>query len=210
MITRDIDHVYRVDGVVMPSVTEILTDNRMSDLFGIPVAVLERAKALGTEVHSVCEDFDNGKLKVETVDPAIVPYFRAYLQFLQDNKCEIKENEMFLYSKIWGYCGQLDRVILIGDKLGIVDLKSTTTMAPAGKIQTALYKKAYEEMTGNRISFRWCLQLKPDGTYKMYPHEDKTDEYVGTSAVQLFKWRRKYKVAEEEYKYARETFGQFE
>ena len=207
MIERDEKHIYRVDGKVVPGVTEILADNKLIDLFGIPVPALEKARALGTEVHSVSEHFDKGSLKVETIDPAIVPYFTAYLKFLKENKVEILEIENFVYSKTWKYCGQIDRVVQIGKKKGIIDLKSTTGMPAFVTIQTALYGVAYEEYTGNKIDFRWAVQLKPDGTYKLFPHEEKTDKYIGLAAVQLFNWRRKHKVAEGEYNYEREIFG---
>ena len=86
-------HTYSVNGSIVPGVTEILSAQGMIDLWGIPVFQLQRARDLGKAVHSTCEYFDKGILKISTLDEGIVPYLKAWIKFLKENEVEILATE---------------------------------------------------------------------------------------------------------------------
>ena len=75
----------------------------------------------------------------------------------------------------WGYTGTLDKIVRINDKIGLIDLK-TGQSKKADRYQIAGYQVAYEEMTRTKLSFKWCVYLRTDGTYKIEPHTNRNDK----------------------------------
>ena len=205
MIELDENHIYRVDGLVVPGVSEILSTGGLVDLWGIPPFSLEAAKKLGTAVHFTCQHYDTGRLREQTVDMGIRPYLDAYIKFKREHCVEVIENEKSYYSAKWGFCGTLDRVFAIKGKIILCDLKTTTTMHPARDVQSAGYKLLYQETSGQKINQRWALQLLP-GQYKVWPAKNSFDESVFISALQVYKWRKNNGCLKEK-EMEREVFG---
>ena len=71
-------HIYEYEGVVVPSVTQVLTLAGIHDVSHVPLHYLERAAGIGSAVHQACEYLDEGKLDLESVDSLIVGYVLAY------------------------------------------------------------------------------------------------------------------------------------
>ena len=186
-------HQYFVDGIEYPSVSTIITGLAMSDFRSVPTHALEEGRARGTEVHAICESFDNGVLKIETIDERLAGYTKAWLTFCKDFKPSWVEIEKMLFSKTWGYCGRLDRVGIINGKANLLDIKTSEMKIPSNAIQSALYQIAYEEMKGVRIKERKVIHLSADGKYKIEEHNNKSDLSYAISAVQVYKWKRQYK-----------------
>ena len=86
----------------------------------------------------------------------------------------------------------LDRVIHPGEikTLILVDLKSSTTILPATKLQTAAYQMAFEEQTGLKISQRWNVQLCSNGNYKIHKYKNRTDGRIFLGAVQGYHFKK--------------------
>src|ERR1700675_985366 len=62
----ELGHIYRTDdGVIVPSVSQVLTLAGISDMSGIPQHVLDRARAIGTAVHQACEYLDQDDLDLD-------------------------------------------------------------------------------------------------------------------------------------------------
>src|SRR5690348_16409857 len=76
------NHVYTVNGIVVPSVTQILEP--LVDFSKIPAAVLEYAKLRGEAVHLACELYDQNDLDIDNLDTVIVPYLEAWIKFKAD------------------------------------------------------------------------------------------------------------------------------
>ena len=51
---------YVVNGVRLPSVTEVLSIAGLTDFSGVPPGVLEKARVRGTQVHEITEWIDDG------------------------------------------------------------------------------------------------------------------------------------------------------
>jgi hypothetical protein len=182
-------HTYRVAGVVIPSATQIITGLAMVDFGAVPKHNLIEGRDRGREVHAICESFDKGILSIPSIDPRLVGYFKAYLQFCKDFNPEWLEIETMYYNQTWGYCMRLDRIGLIGKKIILLDLKTSQMKMPSHCIQTALYQKGWEENTGKKIHERWVLQLVEDGKYKIKEHKNNSDFSYALSAVMVYKWK---------------------
>lgn len=75
-------HTYRLDGMVVPSVTQILKELGFVDFSGIDPEVLRKKAELGTYVHKCCELLFQQDLDIENVDPEALGYVRAFEKFL--------------------------------------------------------------------------------------------------------------------------------
>lgn len=163
------NHIYRLDGVIVPSVSEVLRF-ASRELYGsTSVQALEIAADRGTRVHAATEALDrNG---TADIDPDIEPYVRAYAQFLKDNKvrwAKIEEHVAgYDYKGSPEYAGTLDRLGFVNDVPTLMDVKTTRTI-------TARHKRLYAaQMTAycNAISPQFepqlmILQLKNNGGYE--------------------------------------------
>ncbi len=181
-------HRYVVDGKVRPSVTQIL--EVVDEIWRVPFEVLERARKLGTAVHRATELFDRDDLDESSVDPAIEPYLRSYQRFRSETGFVPDHVEMRLYHAQMGYCGTLDRVGQMNGKRALLDIKSGEEWPSHGP-QTAAYEQAFEHMTKQKVSARFGLYLRDDGTYRLQPKKDPSDwsVFLACLTIQRFKER---------------------
>lgn len=171
-------HEYRLDGEVIPSVTELLkpiTDDGFKD---INPGVLQAASLRGTEVHSACESIDY-ELDPEDISPDIVPYLDAYCAFLRDYKPTwygIEDMVHGAYTSTWGsigYAGTVDRWGLINGEYSVLDIKTVQSPGIRQKVATAVQTYAYARALWycgkSKIlhAKRYALYLKKDGTYSL-------------------------------------------
>ena len=193
-------HEYRLDGVVVPSVTQIIAP--LSDHSGIPEWILRRKQAIGKAVHKVCELHDNGKLDEASVHPDIAGYFDAYKAFLRDTCALVLQNEQPVYSYGHKFAGTLDRIYEMPmdrhkcwntDDRVLCDLKTVVDLKPATGPQTAGYLLASNIAldTGPPIH-RCALQLKPTGQYHIQMYTDSRDKVVLLSCLQTFNWKKNH------------------
>ena len=180
-------HEYHLGGQRLPSVTEVL--DPINELDGIPRDVLRAAADFGTHVHLACELHDAGTLDRAQLDPALEPYLRAWETFLADTGAMIVENEARVFHPM-GYAGKLDRVIEMRGRYHVADLKTSATVPRTVGPQTAAYYQAWVSERGRGISStRYCIHLKPDGTYRLHKLTDPSDWSIFVSALNIWRWR---------------------
>lgn len=187
-------HRYTLNGLVIPSVTQILELAGIGpDLNSIPAVILENKRQIGEFVHEACEYVDMGsdeQLGWNLADG----YVSAYRLFKAEIGFDVTEAELQVYSKRLRYAGTIDRIGTMKDKEILLDIK-TTAILDMGYIgpQTAAYEEAYREMTGKKKSLpRYGLQLKPDGTYKLVQCKDKEDFQAFLAALNIYRWRERH------------------
>lgn len=139
-------HIYKVDGIVKPSVSEIL-----SLIFGhtydsVPERILRNKINIGKKVHKFIEG--KGGLTA-----SILPYIAEYQNFLKENT-DIDDGitgheQMFCNDD---YCGTVD--ILTVDS--VIDIKTTSKINKSAYFQVA----AYQILTGKQKGY--ILQLTKD------------------------------------------------
>ena len=166
-------HLYTVDGVKMPSVTEILSPLTARHYGEISKETLRLAADRGTAVHEACECLDYG-LDIDEDFPAEwLGYVRAYAEFLNDYRPKWEGIEEMVYHELQGYCGRVDRYGLIDGKMSVLDIKTTATPTKAnymaGACQTVAYGNALQS-----VKKGFLLYLKKDGGYRLVD----TDEWA--------------------------------
>lgn len=188
-----IDHAYFLDGVRVPSVTQLI--DPLYDFTGIPPETLRRKAAIGTAVHAASELIDADDLDDESVDPAIEGYLDGYRKFLDEVQPELLQSEQKIAHPVWRYAGTLDRLWRIEGCLAIGDLKTVAARDPSPLIgvQLAAYDllRQYGDDAPEK-ALRFALQLKPDGTYKLHQYTEQDDYRMFMSLLTIHHWRAQH------------------
>ena len=165
MITFDeAAHRYTVDGVEVPSVTEVcrfLSYDQKSDRPWLAKAAADR----GTRVHAACAAIDYGIDPEETED--ISGYLKAYRRFLKDYRPDWEGIEYIAGDTILGVAGTVDRFGTLYDgRTCILDIKTGSQLHDAPlRAQLTGYKRLLALDRGFYPDHLYALQLSKDGTY---------------------------------------------
>lgn len=193
LIFFDEKHEYKVDGEIVPSVSEI-TRFISREVYGDVVQFrLDHAAERGHNVHSACEQLD--RFGSAEIDAEIEPYIKAYIQFRKDHKPVWTKIEYAMYSSEFGYAGTIDRQGVMDGKPVILDIKSSYKVETA--LVTAQLNAYWNLATDNDMQAAqlWVLHLRKDGTYKLIeiPLDDSTFMACLTLHNALKKKKRKRK-----------------
>jgi hypothetical protein len=197
-------HEYQLNGVVIPSVTQII-NSVLRPFEKINPAVLERAAWRGTCIHKMIELFELGTLDMSTVDHQFVPYLEAWKKFKAESGFEVEQSliERPMVHSVFRYGLKPDLVGMLGRNFVVLDIKSGDI-----QIATALQTAAYQEGINNglfqgidntvpcdlRIRQRIALQLKDNGKYKMIKYTDRQDWNLFLSALSIYNWKGNHNV----------------
>lgn len=160
----DDTHTYLYDGLMLPSVTQILGVKYRNDYASVPPAVLDNASKRGTAVHKAIENFnvsgyDDGSEAVRN------------FKFLQKQYgFEVLDSELPLVlfkDDMPIACGRLDMTMLMDDETGIADIKTVSSLNKE-KIayQLNLYRIGLMQSYGVDAKFLKIIHLR-DGIRKV-------------------------------------------
>lgn len=186
-------HEYFVDKVKYPSVSEIIKSAGISDFSNVRADVLEAACKFGKAVHKATELWDAETLNEAKLSEPLKPYLECWKRFVVDYKVKVLWSERQLYSPLWKFAGTLDRVAEVNGKMCILDIKTSKSLYPSVAIQTAAYKKLWEDNFKDKemqIKKRYCVRLT-EKLAKVDQLKEKTDESVFLSALQLYRFRER-------------------
>lgn len=160
----DETHTYLYDGLMLPSVTQILGVKYRNDYASVPPAVLDNAAKRGTAVHKAIENFnvsgyDDGSEAVRNFKFLQKQYGFEVLD--SELPIVIFKNDMPIA------CGRLDMTMLIDGQTGIADIKTVSTLNKE-KIayQLNLYRIGLMQSYGVDAKFLKIIHLR-DGIRKV-------------------------------------------
>lgn len=179
-------HQYTVNGLVLPSVTQVLAD--LNDFSSVPPDVLEEARNRGDHVHKATELLDRDELDLGSVHQAWRPYVDAWQRFTQAGPEFFGAIEHRSYHRKLMYAGTCDRIMMDGDKIAIVEIKTYHQISPVDALQTAAYAAIAEQDFRVKVSRRLTVHLKPDGTYAVVEWKDKSDFAVFCACLTRYQW----------------------
>lgn len=183
-------HTYRMQGAIVPSVTQILKP--LSNFSAVPPAVLAAASAFGTAAHKACELHDLGQLDEAALDPALAPYLEAWKRFSADHDVKWTMVEGRLFNPAHIYAGTCDRYGTVAGKAAVVDIKTSAALYPSVGPQLAAYKNAI--VGAPPTTTRMAVQLKADGNYVAKTYVNKSDWPVFLSLLTLRNWCQQHAV----------------
>jgi len=180
-------HSYTLDSRPVPSVTTIISELNL--LPNYPAHKREWYQQRGSAIHLATALADQGKLKC--ADDRIGGFLRAWSGFRHATDFTPLLIEYPVGSRLFQYCGTLDRLGLLAGKLAIVDIKAGEP-PDSTALQTSGYARAYTEMTGESVDRRISVRLSEDGSYRSTEYLDhQGDDKLFLYAVSLFHWKSK-------------------
>lgn len=179
-------HRYTLDGVTVPSVTQVL--DPYSGLEHVPPDVLERAKEFGTHVHQAVHLFNEERLDFATLDRALLPFVQGWQKFLDETGAVVLDSERRVASRRHGYAGTLDVRVYWGRSIRLIDVKSSAIRPRTVGPQTAAYSEALREETGERVRDRYCVRLTQDARYIPDRLDDPRDWEMFKAALVVRRW----------------------
>ena len=156
-------HLYRLDGVILPSVTQIMKPLSDEKYKNIPEEILRKAAYRGTVIHEAIENY----IKYDFLD---VPegyegYLNGFLEFKEEYQPEFLASEFRMAHKFLGYAGTCDLLCMIDGELNLVDFKNTSVINEGlCRVQLEAYSQALSSH-GIKVQQRRILQFKSDGTW---------------------------------------------
>lgn len=154
----DEGHIYLVDGLVVPSITQLLKVKFGNKYEHVNRATLERASEAGTQVHDAIQRV------CETGEIADFPEVRNFLFLQKQYGFKVLENEvpviLFLNDEPIS-AGRLDMVIEMGGQVGGADIKRTSALDKDYlAYQLNLYRIAYRQCYGIEWEFLRGIHLR--------------------------------------------------
>lgn len=155
-------HTYRLDGQVVPSVTQILGEAGLVD----GRWYTEESQLRGRTVHVITALDDRGELEESKVADEYRGYLDAWRRFKAEMKCEILSIEERVCNATYRYAGTTDRRLVWNGPLYIADIKAGV---PEWwhKVQTG----GYWMCDGIDAAARCTIYLKRDGRWNARVHE---------------------------------------
>jgi len=190
VITLDDDaHIYAVDGLITPGVSEILHGAGLVD----DRWFTESACWRGTQVHALCQFDNEGDLDEAWIDEQenaaeLRGYLRAHRRFKDETGFYPTHSEERVYNPTLNYCGTLDERGTLDGKLCLADIKSGA-VSRITRYQLVAYLGCFGEPW---LWTRLAVGLKSNGSYslKVYGAKDyRHDWQTWTSIVETYRLR---------------------
>lgn len=136
-------HTYLIDGVIVPSVSQLLKQVFPNKYQGIPKAILEQKADYGTIVHSAIESHENGT-EMPNMNIFQSLALEQYKKLKTKHKFNVKEQETIIHYRD-KYAGRFDMTITHDGALCLADIKTTSQLDKEYLAwQLSLYEMAYE------------------------------------------------------------------
>lgn len=187
-------HVYTIDGIgPVVSVTQAIHAAGLIDT----TRYTDTGRDRGTLVHLMTELHDTDDLDIESLDPALVPYWEAYRRFLSELQPRVTWShiEQRLADHARRFAGTIDRLGQWDGRDLVLDIKSGGRESWHG-VQTWAYAELCESnglVVSARRARRAALYLAGDGTYRLDEHTDTTnDRAAWQAALTLAQWKRSH------------------
>lgn len=188
-------HEYKSNGVIIPSVTQILKEAGLIDLSFVSKELLAWKSDVGTKVHKTTELFDLKNLDENSLHPLLKGYLSGWKKFREDYLFVPTLIEQRIIHNLYRYAGTIDRIGLLGKKQEItqLDIKSGV-YHHSHAIQSAGYTELYnyDKEKKLKITRRMTIYLHEDGKFDVREYKDPNDIKVFLSALTITNYLRKH------------------
>ena len=136
--------------------------------------VMEKACELGDNVHLACHLHDTRQLAMASVDAVVMKYLQAWIKFLSSYNLTVLYSEKTIVSDRYGVGTTFDRVLVDSHMRNILaEIKTVSAMSEDVGTQLGGQELIINDvMPLLNIHKKWGVQLKPDGTFRVYPYDD--------------------------------------
>lgn len=164
----DDTHQYLVDGIIVPSITQMLKFRFKNKYSSVAPSTLKRASEKGTEVHRAIEEYCKSGKESDIKELRNFKFLQKKYSF------EVLENEVpvILFDSETGHpisAGRLDMVVELPSangmnrNIGLADIKRTSVLDKDYlAYQLNLYRIAYRQSYGQETDFLRGIHLRED------------------------------------------------
>jgi hypothetical protein len=189
LVFDDLDHRYELDGVTVPSVTQVLTASGLIDFSQIPPFVREAALERGRKVHQAIHYYNERDLDLAQFAgdfPLYMPFVQAWINFQQQRRFVPVLNELRVASRRHQVAGTLDCLGVLDGSAVLLDFKTGRPGDVAADLQTAAYLALAFEWAAEDDALqafvarypmirRYAVQLRRDATFRIEAYAQPTD-----------------------------------
>lgn len=184
-------HAYFLGERRLPSVTQVLADVGVAD-FSSP-HFTDAVKERGSVIHKTIALDVEEALDDESVSDELWPYLRGWRAFVAESGAVVEFWERPVCDPELGFAGTLDGIVVLPQtgvtRRTVLDVKRT--LYPSAGPQVAAYTRCARALYEKPVLFnRAALVLPGDGSYRLVPMLEATDEHIFLAALRLFHWRR--------------------
>lgn len=156
----DDTHTYLVDGIIVPSITQILKIKFKNKYSGVNEKILNRASEKGTQVHEAIEKL------CKTGEAEDLKEVKNFIFLQKQYKFNTLDNEVpiiLFKDNIPVGAGRLDLVLEENQKIGLGDIKRTSILDKEYlAYQLNLYRIGYQQCYDKEITFLKGIHLRED------------------------------------------------
>jgi hypothetical protein len=175
--------------------------------------IRDEAGRKGSNVHQLCEDYDNGaecsilddwgKAQYKQIEWSM---FERYVDFrIRYDNFKMVANELHYISPRYGYAGTLDRIFEVNGELMLVDIKTSNAIHNHYWLQMAAYTQMYNEVNERKVTkigLLWLnAKIRTLGTeknvqgigWKLYEPEYGIEHYLNVFQSVYSTWREENK-----------------
>lgn len=172
------EHLYLLDGVIIPSVSEILRFVFPDKYKGIPAEVLSKKAEYGTKVHEAIEVLEKTGEVIE-LDYIQKASLEQYLRLKEKYDIAVIEQEEMIHFED-KYAGRFDMIAYVKGDYSLCDIKTTAELdCEYLSWQLSLYAYAYNRLNiGNHFEKLYAIWLPKKQIGHVVEMQKKTDEEI--------------------------------
>ena len=142
--------------------------------------IRDEAGRKGTKIHLALQDLIEGKELYEAnyLTEEWVK-INSFVNWYHEYKPEIIAIELKIFSPKNKYCGTIDCIAKISEKIYVIDWKSSQSIHPSFSLQCSAYSQALEEISNLKVDETAVLQLgaKNKQNYRFVIYPDWRDHF---------------------------------
>lgn len=179
-------HVYLKDGIITPSVSEILHFIFPDKYKNVPSEVLNKKANYGSRVHEAIEVIEKTGEIIE-LDIYQQLSIEQYLKLKEKNNIEVLEQEQII-SYEYDYCGRFDMIAKIGKDICLCDIKTT---AELDREYLSWQLSFYELATGKIFDKLYAIWLPKKNLGELIEIEKKSKKELLNKLEEFKTWKMK-------------------
>lgn len=152
-------HIYVKDGVILPSVSQILKKLFPNKYDDVPEEILNNKASWGTHIHEIIETMEINKIfkpEAFTEEFLKLESLKDYLKIKKENNIQVINQEQIVSFK-YIYCGTYDMLATVKGNKSLIDIKTTAELDEEYlSWQLGLYAYALND---SEIKKYYCLWL---------------------------------------------------
>ena len=173
-------HTYLVDGVIVPSVTQLLQFKFPNKYSGIPQKVLDNKAEYGTKIHKLIEIMNDSddiysvcSAIEECADYITASAIKQYIKLYIENDIRPIDQEQIVYND--KVAGRFDLLAKVNEKYSLCDIKTTATL---DKEYLSWQLSIYNYLGDCRADKLYAIWLPKKELGKLVEVEFKTNEEI--------------------------------